>query len=771
MNAEQWNRIKELVPDALDLPAHERDAFLDRACRTEAGTLDLDLRREAAGLIAASLKAEAEDALHSPVRGIASEAAQSQGLQRHPMPDRVGPWRPVRQLGSGGMGVVYEAVRADESFTQKAALKLIRPGFVSDFRDRFIRERALLAGLVHPGIARLLDGGLAGDGTPYLAMELVEGRALTTYASDNQLTIDERLALFLQACEAVAYAHRNLVVHRDLKPPNIYVHESGEQPVVKLLDFGIARLLESEDPILTVTGTGPLTPAYAAPEQLRGEPITTATDVYALGVVLYELLTDQRPYDLEHKTAAQTEQIVCTTIPKPPSSVAAQERHRRRVQGDLDQIVLKALKKEPERRYDSAQALGDDIRRYLARLPVLAQPDDLSYRFRKFVQRNRSGVLVAGSVLTLIVVLVTAFTLGLARERNRAEAAAQEAISQAERAQAIAGFLERILRAPNQRWYNQAEATGPNTPVKAVLDEAARQIDQEFGDRPDLQADLHHILGDTYTALGLSEEAVHHHRQVLALREQLYRPPHPKLAEALYYASLQAPSNMDMIMRIERLRQAIAMQRVRNEGNNFPFMIIDLVAVLIPLQEIEEADSLNKEALDFVEAVFIPGHDGYRYRDMTRMGSFRQRAQLKVRNGEIDEAEGWMIRSDSLFQRMGEGIPAFLRWRLQHCTWGRLFFRQGRYGEAEKSLLTCRGEDAPRGQTPPFPKPENYDSFPRGAPTPDQSGQAALDLIHLYEAWGRPADADPYREEARRYHQRLDSLRATYHRWLASPES
>ncbi len=771
MNAEQWNRVMDLVPDALELPAHEREAFLDSACRTEEDTIDLDLRREVAGLIASSLKAEAEDALHSPVRGIASEAAQSHGMKPHLMPDRIGPWRLVRRLGSGGMGVVFEAVRAEESFTQKAALKIIRPGFVNDFRDRFIRERALLARLVHPGIARLLDGGLSDNGTPYLAMELVKGRPVTNYTSDNHLTIDERLHLFLQACEAVAYAHRNLVVHRDLKPANIYVDDSGEQPVVKLLDFGVARLLESEDPILTVTGTGPLTPAYAAPEQFRGEPITTATDVYALGVVLYELLTGQRPYHLEHKTAAQTEQIVCTTIPKPPSSVAVQEHRRHRLHGDLDQLVLKALKKEPKRRYDSAQALGDDIRRYLGKRPVLAQPDHLRYRLGKFVQRNKTGVLVAGSMLVLLVTLITTFTFGLTRERNRAEAAATEALSQAERAQAIAEFLEKILRAPNQLWYNEAKATGPNTPVKAVLDEAALQIDKEFEDRPDLQADLHHILGDTYSALGLEEEAFRHHQQVLTLRKQVYAPPHPKLAEALYYGSFQTSANLDMVTRIERLQQAIGMQRARNEGNNFPFMIQELIQILVAYQEIEQADSLNKEAIDFVNEVFIPGHDGYRYRDVVHMGSFRQRAEIKLSQGEIQKAALWMSRADSLLQRRGEGFSTFLQWRAHHCIWGSLYFRQGRYAEAEKSLLTCRGEEAPRGQEPPFPEPENYDSFSRRDPSPDQSGQAALDLIRLYEAWGRPADANPYREEALRYHQRLDSLRAEYHGWRTSTES
>ena len=188
-------------------------------------------------------------------------------------------------------------------------------------------------------------------------------------------------------------------------------------------------------------------------------------------------------------------------------------------------------------------------------------------------------------------------------------------------------------------------------------------------------------------------------------------------------------------------------------------------------QEIEQADSLNKEALVFVNEVFIPGHDGYRYRDPMHIALFKQRAEVKLNQGEVQEATLWMSRSDSLFQRFGEGSSAFYSWQWYHCLWGPIFFRQGRYAEAEKSLLTCRGEEAPRGQVPPFPKPENYDTFPRAEPVPDQSGQAALDLIDLYEAWGRPADADLYREEALRHRQRLDSLRAAYHRGRLSTAS
>ncbi|MFV1980238.1 MAG: serine/threonine protein kinase, partial [Rhodothermia bacterium] len=690
MDAEQLKRAMDIVPDALELPKREREAFLDEVCRSKDQTIDLELRAEIVELITASSEAEAADALRSPVAGLASEAAREQGMEHQPVPDRVGPWRPLRRLGSGGMGIVYEAVRADESFTQKAALKVIRPGFVGDFRDRFIRERAVLAGLTHPGIARLLDGGLSEDGMPYLAMELVDGRPLTQFATDNGLRIHERLNLFLQVCDAVSYAHQNLVVHRDLKPANIYVHEVGQRPVVKLLDFGIARLLESEDDSLTVTGTGPLTPAFAAPEQLTGAPITTATDIYSLGVVLYTLLTGQRPYDLDRKTASQAERIVCTTIPEPPSAAAVREEDRLRLKGDLDQIVLKALKKEPGRRYASVLSFSDDIRRYLNKLPVLARPDTLSYRLQKFVQRNRTAVLSVATAVILILAMATAFAVSLTREREKAETAAIEAKSQAERAQAVASFLERILRAPNQRWYNEGEATGPETPVKAVLDEAAGQIDREFADRPDLSADLHHIIGDSYMALRLFDEAGRHHMRVLEIREQIYAPPHPKLAEAIYYASIVSGAAGDMTLRIERLRQAIAMQRARNEGNNFPFMIQELTNILINYGEFDEAEHLNDEAIAFATETFVPGHDGYRYRNRVLLSLYRERSAIKSSTGRLEEAERWLVRSDSILAEVEAG-PATVTTRQTHqCAWGRLFLRQARYSESESALLTCR---------------------------------------------------------------------------------
>src|SRR5690606_35108467 len=305
---------------------------------------------------------------------------------------------------------------ADGAFEKTVALKLVKRGMDTDeVLARFRGDRQVLAGLDHPGIARLLDGGAAEDGRPFLVMELVEGAPITAYADGRRLGLDGRLGLFAQACEGVAYAHRRLVVHRDLKPSNVLVGEGeGGRPVVKLLDFGIARLLDAGDGEAVTRLGRPMTPEYAAPEQRAGAAVTTATDVYALGVLLYELLTGRRP----------------EAAPRPPSAVAAERRYR----GDLDTLALTALHPDPDRRYGSAEALLDDLRRLRAGLPLRARPDTPGYRLRRFVGRHRWGVGAA----TLGVALLVAFTVALALQQRQTARARDDA-------EATVAFLERLF--------------------------------------------------------------------------------------------------------------------------------------------------------------------------------------------------------------------------------------------------------------------------------------------------------------------------------------
>jgi serine/threonine protein kinase/Flp pilus assembly protein TadD len=403
LSGERWRRIEPLLDAALELDSAAWPAFLDQVC-ADAPELRPDLD--------ALLRADqaAGEFLESPV-ALADMASPGAG-DGPPVPlatasdgERIGAFRIVRELGCGGMGAVYLAERVDGQFEQRVALKLIRRGMASDeILRRFLRERQILARLQHPHIARLLDGGLTGDGRPWFAMEHVEGVALTRYADVSRLTIDERVRLFLGICGAVHHAHEAGVVHRDLKPSNLLVTAAGE---VKLLDFGIAKLLEEEGRGSTRTGVRPMTPEYAAPEQIRGEPITAATDIYGLGVVLYEMLTGCHPYRRgSQDTPAEVERRICDQEPPRPSTLVGHAdavgrarrttpaQLRRRLAGDLDNIVLRALEREPARRYPSALALSEDLRRHLAGRPIRARRATMVNRARKFGRRHRAGMAV-----------------------------------------------------------------------------------------------------------------------------------------------------------------------------------------------------------------------------------------------------------------------------------------------------------------------------------------------------------------------------------------
>jgi eukaryotic-like serine/threonine-protein kinase len=421
MEPDQWHRLQQLLDEALERPPEERARFLDEACRTH-GDSDGMLRHEIESLLAAHFSAETTGALSTPFLDTPREVSDV----HLPLPfDRVGAWKPGRLLGAGGMGVVYESSRADGAYEREAAIKLIHPGFGSAFQARFVLERNVLARLDHVGIARLLDGGVAPDGRPFVVMERVDGPTITEHAQENDLPIKERLALFLQACDAVDFAHRALVVHRDLKPSHIVVADVQNAPQVKLLDFGVAKLLDvSDDQELTRAGLGPITPQYAAPEQVTGGPITTATDVYALGVILFELLTGERPYDLSESSASQIERTIREVEPRRPSLASPRKEHGKQLAGDLDWITLKALEKDPGRRYNSAAALASDLRRYLDSRPVGARPPTLTYRTRRFVRRNRWGVAAGLMVAVSLLISVSgvAWQAHVAsQERDRAE--------------------------------------------------------------------------------------------------------------------------------------------------------------------------------------------------------------------------------------------------------------------------------------------------------------------------------------------------------------
>ncbi len=644
LTADRWRQLAPIFDEALDLEPEARAAYLDRVCAGDPG-----LRVDAEALLAAdagsgdfledSVDAYVDEEVLSPLVGTPDEDPASL-----PAGTRLGPYRVVRELAHGGMGTVYLGERADGQFEQSVALKVVRGGMdFAEVRRRFLAERQILARLNHPNIAKLLDGGLMAEGRPWFAMEYVAGEPLTAFCDTRQLAVPDRLRLFADVCEAVRYAHQNLVVHRDLKPSNILVTVEGG---VKLLDFGIAKLLESDIGERGSGAAGPatrtelrvLTPAYAAPEQVRGEPVTTATDVYALGAVLYELLTGRRAHRFERRTAAEVERIICDTEPEPPSAaVTGAQRLRRLLRGDLDTIVLKALQKDPARRYPSAEALLEDLRRSRSGLPISARPDSFGYRSRKFLLRHRAGV-VAGAALFVALLGGLAATLWQAREAARQAATARE----------VKDFVVNLFQVSDP-----AESRGREITARELLERGVRRVDSALGRQPEVQEELLGVLGKIHWELGLYAQADTLFSRAVLVARRAYGPDHPEVAarltdrgtaltqlgelapaESVLQRALdirrrtQGPNHADFAVtmgelavtlseagkyaRAESLYRVVLAIDTRNRGPEAPEVATDLenLGVLLADQgdQLEEADSVYRVALKIRQQHFDAGH-------------------------------------------------------------------------------------------------------------------------------------------------------------------
>jgi serine/threonine-protein kinase len=471
---------------------------------------------------------------------------------------RVGAWTLERPLGQGGMGTVWLARRSDGRYEGVVAIKLLNLALLDPVgSERFRREGTVLARLSHPHIARLLDAGVTRAGQPYLVLEHVEGDRIDHYADRNRLGPDARLRLFLDVLAAVAHAHANLIVHRDLKPSNILVATGGE---VKLLDFGIAKLLEheagAEASTLTDAGGRALTPEYAAPEQISGGTITTATDVYALGVLLYRLLAGRHPTGEGRATAADHLLGILETVPPRLSQSianaeargAAPERLRRTYAGDLDNIVAKALKKRPEERYPTVGALADDLNRYLAHQPVSARGDSLQYRSAKFIRRNRVPLALA----TLVALALTAATVRERQLRGRAEAEARKAV-------AVREYLVSVFGAADP--YAAPDSRPGEITARALLDRGAHRIDTALAGQPEVRAELRGALGRVYTNLGLYDRAVGQLEQALQERRALYGGDDATVAAALDQLGIARLRQGDVTSADSLLRAALALRR------------------------------------------------------------------------------------------------------------------------------------------------------------------------------------------------------------------
>jgi len=713
----RWERLQQVFAEVLEADPGHRDVLVEERC---AG--DPELAREVWSLLEAAEGADQffgglsrrSGALFDPAgeRGTGPDVGPISGRvgafdtgTPQPTTRRFGPYRLVRQIGAGGMGTVYYAERADDLFQKGVAVKVLPPGMGTEaLLRRFEDERRILARLQHPGIAGLLDGGVAEDGTPFFVLEYVDGHPIDRYCRDRGLSVEDRLRLFLQVCEAVDYAHRNLVVHRDLKPSNIMVTADGR---AELLDFGIAKVLDleegEEDPQLTRIHGRPLTPGFASPEQIRGEPLTTSADVYSLGVLLYLLLAGRAPYDVSGLTPARAERVVCEEVPLLPSEVAADggaasppgevrepeerasegsrpgawggaQRLRRRLRGDLDVIVMKALQKDPARRYASVRAMADDIERHLTGHPVRARPDTVGYRLSRFVRRHRTlvGAYLAISALLAGFTGLAAYTAVTSRAQNRAVTMERDrAQLESEKAEAVAEFLIGLFGANDPNI-----AAGEAITALELLEEGEQNL-AALDHQPAVQTRMLDVMGQVYTRLGRYDRAEPLFRRALQFRRGLTSDPHEDLAGVLARLG-------DLLMKAGKLDEAVAVLEeavAEAEAAGAPRLqanaLNDLGLAQHARGDYAAAERFHRAALDLRWMHLGGGHE--------RTATSLQNLALALSSmNQGEDAEGLYRRALRIYrERLG---PEHTEVATTLNSLGRLLMERGDYGEAEPLL-------------------------------------------------------------------------------------
>jgi serine/threonine protein kinase/tetratricopeptide (TPR) repeat protein len=594
------------------------------------------LADEVRRLLAADARADARlaSALSAAAAGVVERverAAETDAIGR-----RIGPYELLEELGRGGMSTVYRAARVDDAFDQTVAVKLVRYGLATpSLGRRLVAERRILARLQHPNIARLLDGGTTEDAAPYFVMEAIDGRPIDLDCDLRRLGVDDRLRLFRTVCRAVTYAHRNLVVHRDLKPSNVLVKADGEP---MLLDFGIAKLLDPSaegETTLSLVRLG--TPGFASPEQVLGEPITTASDIYSLGVLLYHLLVGTRPYrvaetapvrEVEAAIVEQAPMVPSVAARAVPAEVAARRGLRpeslaRRLAGDLDTILLTALRKEPERRYGSVQQLSDDIGRHLSGHPVEARPDTFGYRAGKFVRRHR------WQTATALVALVVAglFVAALVRQQARAE-------RQRARAEAVSSMLVSLFELAGPTAERGATLT-----ARELLDRGREELGR-LDEQPATQALLRDTLGGLYERLGLFGEARELFAEALEQRRRLHGERHPAVAESLYHLGRATALDGELAAAEPLFRRALELRRALL-GPEHPDVAVSLNSLALVLHEqgaYDEAEPLYRQALE--RAGRLLGAD-----DAQTVKTRANLALLQLDRGELADAEALFRRA------------------------------------------------------------------------------------------------------------------------------
>ena len=661
-------------------------------------------------------------------RGVAAYAPRMEDPSPSKAGERVGPYVLISLLGRGGMGEVWVAERRDGQFEQRVAVKLLKTGVDSEgIRRRFLRERQVLARLDHPNIARLLDGGTTADGQPFFVLELVDGEPITRYCRERGTSVPDRLRLVATCAEAVAAAHRRLVVHRDIKPSNILVTADGE---VRLLDFGIAKLLaeEGDDTESTRAEERVLTPTYAAPEQILGEPVTTATDVYALGVVLYELLTGTPPHDRSEASPARLASRVESEVFEKPSRAVlsgdAEPREARRLsrslEGDVDAIVQKALRREPERRYPGAAEMAEDLRRLLGGQRVEARPDTVAYRARKFVRRHRAGVAAA-------VLVVLALIAGLVATTWQARVAR----ANARRAERVQEFLVAIFQGSDP-----SQSRGEKVTARELLAAGTRRIDSDLRAEPEVQADLYDALAQIQGSLGNLPEAERLAGRALAERKRLYGARDPRamrsvVTEALVKTSLAQEQEAEKLV-----RDALpVLQKAYGEDGDETMRARDLLVDILVNR------GAGEEALVDANALVASRRRRFGAGSPEAAHNLHQAGMIQESLSRYDDAEKTYRQTIAILDRtVGVDDP---RAASVHASLAELLSYRGRRPEAEREFAVTLASQRKS----------------LGANHPDVAA-TLIDLGFLYTNERRYAEADAAFEESLRIYRALGSADA-----------
>jgi serine/threonine protein kinase/Tfp pilus assembly protein PilF len=636
----RWRRIETLFHQAAEIETTQRGAFLDEACKD-----DPEMRAELDSLLSSS------DGTLTDLKASVAMAAEQLLDARSQEGSRIGAYRLIRTLGEGGMGAVYLGSRDDDQYERLVAIKVIRAGLAKNaaLQVRFRTERQILANLDHPNIARMLDGGITPDGSPYLVMEYIDGIALDVFCRERKLLLSERLRLFRMLCAAVDYAHRHLVIHRDIKPMNVLVTSEGSP---KLLDFGIAKLVDpyqiGADPAVTSMSQRLLTPEYASPEQLLGQPVSTATDVYALGVLLFELLTGELPCVASSREAIKQAQAILENEPALPSAVCLRTQHlpvaeAERIQGDVDCIILKALKKEPEQRYASASQLLADIDRYLAGYPVEASEYGFSGRSAKFIGRHR----VSAGLTAVVALLILSFGIGMGLLARRAASGEAKARREEE-------FLSSIFQAATPEG-----SKGEAVTARQLLDRAAGRIDRELSSDPQLQSEMAEDVGEAYVSLGLYDQAQPLLARALRLTGQAEGESSAEYADRLSSLATDYQLKSEYQKAEPLFRRAVTLNEAKHGRNSYAaaHALSNLGECLYWQDKDAEAEAVLRRALAIERPLGDGSQDGtrnYLALVLERKGAFPEAASLLHEAAEISarkegrESQDYLISMHNL---------------------------------------------------------------------------------------------------------------------------